>query len=42
MEDEACPRAKTRVEALKGFTSHPGVFIFVNALLLTILPAQGF
>ena len=33
MEDEAYHRAKTRVEALKGFYTHLAVFICVNVLL---------
>jgi hypothetical protein len=31
MEDEAYPKVKIHVEDQKGFTSHLGVFIFVNA-----------
>ncbi|NYT16831.1 MAG: 2TM domain-containing protein [Methanomicrobiales archaeon] len=44
MEDEAYQRAKSQVEALKGFYSHLGVFIAVNALLFVInyLTSPGF
>jgi len=35
-DDETYRRAKARVEALKGFYTHLGIYIIINLMLFTI------